>query len=66
MSRSYTKVFDIIFDFYESDEKMMVVDVSQWTSIKVATDSLRRCIKNKRFKGIEVISRKGDVFLMKR
>ncbi len=66
MPRSYTKVFDIIFDFYESDEKMMVVDVSQWTSIKSATDSLRWCIKNKRFDNITVVSRKGEVFLMKR
>lgn len=65
MPRSYTKVFDIIFDFYESDEKMMAVDVSLWKSAKVATDCLRRVIQNKRFKGIEVVSRKGAVFLMK-
>lgn len=66
MPRSYTKIFDVIFDFYESDEKMMVVDVTPWKSAKVTTDCLRRVIKNKRFDNIMVVSRNGDVFLMKR
>lgn len=65
MPRPCTNVFDIIFDFYESDETVMAVDVSLWNTTKQACDSLRRCIKNKRFKGIAVVSRSGAVFLMK-
>lgn len=66
MPRTCTNVFDIVFDFYESDETVMAVDVSLWNTTKQACDSLRRCIKNRRFDNITVVSRKGEVFLMKR
>ena len=66
MPRSYTKVFDIVFDFYESLEIVTLVDASLWTSPEQAVSSIRRVIKKKRFDGIEVFSRKGDVFLLKR
>lgn len=65
MPRSYIKAFDIILDFYESDDRMMEVDVSLWDNPKQACDSMRRCIERKRFYGIEVFRRRGFVFLMK-
>ena len=65
MHRPYTKVYDIIFDFYESDEVIQKIDTSLWKSNIQASDSLRHCIKQKGFKGIEVHRIKGNVYLMK-
>jgi hypothetical protein len=65
MPRKPTKVFDIIFDFDESDDRIRDVDVTMWSSPKQACDTLRRCIEKKRFYGVEVYRRRGAVFLRK-
>ena len=65
MPRYYNKIYDAIMAFYESDDEVMKVDVSPWTTLKTARDSITRCIKNKRFDGIEVRQRNGKLFLIK-
>jgi hypothetical protein len=65
MPRYYNKIYDTILAFYESDEEVMRVDVSPWTTLKTARDSINRCIKNKRFDGVEVRQKNGRLFLIK-
>ena len=65
MNRPYLPVYDIIFDFYQSGDTVRKINSSWWRSNIQAYDSIRHCIKQKGFKGIEVHRLKGEVYLMK-
>lgn len=66
VKRPYTKIKGFIEDFYESVDSIREVDTSQWTSDKVASDNIRRTIRQMGFNDICVVKRGDRIFLMKK
>lgn len=66
MKKPYVKIYDLLLRFHRSKDAVQEVDTTQWTSDKVACDDIRRTIKQKGFKDIYVVQRRGKVFLFKR
>ena len=66
MKRPYTKIYDMLWDFQDSEDFVRKIDTSNWSSNKIACDCLRRTIKLRGFKGISVSQCGDEIFLKKR
>lgn len=64
MKRSYTKIYDFLMRFLQTGELIREIDTSQWTTDKIAGDSVRRCIKRKGMTSLCLIQRGEKMYVL--